>query len=285
MKFIFLCLSCFATLSLFSQSAEEQAIKKQLALFQQAHNNRNIDSMMMVVSSSYEEVFLPDIKYNARSLKNYYNSIINNNAYRSIIDYKIEDLKASGEIGTSDVVWNYTILPSKGSDTLYYAKNKGMIQWKKEGEQWKMKKTFAGNLEEVNKINNYSSDKAIQSELLDWISYFNNKDLDGVLSLYDKRVKGLSPFNGSYIFYNDLKKEYEHAFNSERISVSYELDGFEELKFSNDLAYSITVWQYKVYDSKSDISNNSKYRHLSIWEKQPDAHWKIISFVWKKIEE
>jgi ketosteroid isomerase-like protein len=285
MKYFFLCLSCFASLGLFSQSSEEQAIKKQLALFQKAHNNRNIDSMMMVVSSNYEETFLPDITYNARSLKNYYNDLINNSAYRSIIDYEIQDLKASGDKGTSDVIWDYTILPSRGSDTLYYARNKGMIQWKKEGKQWKMRKTFAGNLKEVNRLNDYSSDKAIQNELLDWISYYNSKDLEGVMSLYDSKVKGLSAFNGAYILYNDLKREYESIFNSDRINVSYELDGVEELKFSDDLAYSITVWQYEVYDSKTEISNKSKYRHLSIWEQQANGHWKIVSFVRKKIEE
>lgn len=285
MKYLFLCLSCLASLSLFSQSSEEQAIKKQLALFQQAHNNRNIDSMMMVVSSNYEETFLPDLNYNARSLRNYYSNLISNSAYRSIIDYEIEDLEASDDKGTSNVVWDYIILPSQGSDTLYYARNKGMIQWEKEGKQWKMKKTFAGNLKEVNKLNGYSSEKAIQNELLDWISYFSTKDLEGVMSLYDSKVKGLSAFNGEYILYNDLKREYENTFNSDRINVSYELDGIEDLKFSDDLAYSITVWHYKVYDSKTGISNKSNYRHLSIWEQQDNGHWKIISFVRKKIED
>lgn len=285
MRYLFLCLSCLASLSLFSQSSEEQAIKKQLALFEQAHNNRNIDSMMMVVSSNYEETFLPDLNYNARSLRNYYNNLINNSAYRSIIDYEIEDLEASDDKGTSNVVWDYIILPSQGSDTLYYARNKGMIQWEKEGKQWKMKKTFAGNLKEVNKLNGYSSENAIQNELLDWISYFNTKDLEGVMSLYDSKVKGLSAFNGEYILYNDLKREYENTFSSDRINVSYELDGVEDLKFSDDLAYSITVWHYKVYDSKTGISNKSNYRHLSIWEQQDNGHWKIISFVRKKIED
>lgn len=285
MRYLFLCLSCLASLSLFSQSSEEQAIKKQLALFEQAHNNRNIDSMMMVVSSNYEETFLPDLNYNARSLRNYYNNLINNSAYRSIIDYEIEDLEASDDKGTSNVVWDYIILPSQGSDTLYYARNKGMIQWEKEGKQWKMKKTFAGNLKEVNKLNGYSSENAIQNDLLDWISYFNTKDLEGVMSLYDSKVKGLSAFNGEYILYNDLKREYENTFSSDRINVSYELDGVEDLKFSDDLAYSITVWHYKVYDSKTGISNKSNYRHLSIWEQQDNGHWKIISFVRKKIED
>lgn len=285
MKYLFLCLSCFVCLSLSSQSSEENAIRKQLALFQQAHNNRNIDSMMMVVSSNYEETFLPDISYNARSLKDYYNNLIKNSAYRSIIDYKIEDLQASGNIGTSNVIWDYLILPSRGSDTLYYARNKGMIQWEKEGKQWKMKKTFAGNLKEVDKLNGYSSDEAIQNKLLDWISYYNSKDLKNVMSLYDSKVKGLSAFNGAYILYNDLKREYEDVFKSDRINVSYELDGIEELKFSDDLAFSIIVWRYNIYDKKMEILNESKYRHMTIWKQQDNGHWKIISFVRKEIAE
>lgn len=285
MKTLFLCLSCFTSITLFSQSSEEQAIMKQLTLFQQAHNNKNIDSMMMVVSSNYEETFLPDINYDAQTLKKYYNNIISNNAYRSLLDYKINDLEANGNKGTTDVVWEHIILPSRGSDTLYYAKNKGVIQWEKEGKHWKMRKVLAGNLKEVNNLTDYSSDKAIQNELLDWIGYYNSKDLEGVMALYHPEVKGISVFNGVYILYNDLEREYENVFNSDRINATYKLEGFEELKFSEDLAYSITIWQYKVYDIKSKISNTAQYRHLSIWKQQPNGHWKIISFVQKEIED
>ena len=285
MKYLLFGLSCFISFSLYSQSNEERAIEKQLKLFEQAHNNRDIDSMMLVVSSNYEETFLPDIRYDALSLKNYYSSLIGNEVYRPVIDYQIKDIEVSKERGISDVVWEYIIFPSQGTDTLYYALNKGVIHWEKEGEHWKMKKAFGGNLNEINNLNGYTADKVIQNELLDWIDYYNKKDINKVMSLYHPDVKGLSTFNGSYIFFNDLMKEYENIFNSSRLLVKYQLDGVEEIKFSNDLAYSITVWRYNVYDSKTDISNISKYRHLSVWERQPDSNWKIISFVRKKINE
>lgn len=285
MKYVFLICYIFLSINLYSQTADELDIKRQLFEFQKAHNNRNLDSMMMYVSKNYKETFMPDIVYDAAAFRNYYKSLIENPDYRSVINYIIEDVKTSSKTGITEVKWNYYIFPKKSNDTLYYSANKGVIYWINQNNSWKMEKAFGGNLKEVNNLNNYSTKTGIETRILDWMGYFENKDLSGVMDLYDKEVKGISTFNGGFITYEDLKHEYKSVFENKNLVIKYELDGLEELTFSDDLAYSISVWVYNVYDTKKDILNKSNYRHLSVWEQQPDGKWKIVSFVHKEIEK
>lgn len=284
-RILSLVIACVFFSPLWGQSLEENAIRQQLKQFENAHNSGNIDSMMMVVSNKYVETFLPDIVYDIHSFRKYYNSLINNREYRSVINYNIGKVEANGLTASSDVTWDYYIFPSRGgNDTLYYAQNKGTIQWEKEGESWKMKKTFAGNLIEENNLINNAKEQAIESTLLDWLSYYNNKELQNTMGLYDRKVKGISSFNGSLIFYDDLKREYTNLFQSENLRVKYELEGMQEFEYSEDLAYTILVWKYIVHDLKQNIINETRYRDLSVWKFTDSGHWKIVSFMRKEIE-
>ena len=285
MKYIFLVCCTFFIISVHGQTADELEIKNQLYQFQEAHNKRQLDSMMMMISDDYQELFLPDISYNASSIRQYYKSLIENPAYKTTIQYNVEDVEVFNNQAITDVEWYYLINPSKGSDTLYFSKNRGMIEWQKENDGWQMHKAFGGNIKEVNRLNDYSAKKAIQTQMLDWAGYFNDKELKGVMKLYDKRVKGISTFNGSYVTYSELLQKYQNIFNNDNILVSYELDGMEEISFSNDLAYTLAVWNYDVYNKSRDISNRAKYRDLTVWKQQPGGDWKIVSFVRKEIEK
>lgn len=285
MKYIFLVCCTFFVIPVQSQSADELSIKRQLYQFQKAHNNSNIDSMMKFVSKGYKEVFFPDVVYDAAGFRNYYRGLIQNPAYKAEIDYTVEDIETVEDTGITEVSWDYLIFPSNGSDTLYYSKNKGVIHWQKQDNRWVMQKTFGGNVLEINKLNSYSSRQAIETQMLDWSAYFNEKDLDGLMGIYDDKVKGISTFNGSYVTSGDLKQEYKNIFTNDNLEVSYHLEGLEELTFSDNLAYSLAVWEYKVYNKKHDISNRSKYRNLAVWQQQEKGDWKIVSFVQKEIEK
>ncbi|MGK7392369.1 MAG: YybH family protein [Candidatus Cyclobacteriaceae bacterium M2_1C_046] len=284
MKYIFLVCCTFFVTTVQGQSADELEIKKQLYNFQKAHNNSNLDSMMMVVSKKYRETFFPDIAYDAAGIRDYYRSLIENPAYNAMINYSVEDVEVMEDTGITEVNWDYLIFPSNSTDTLYYSENKGMIQWQKENNKWVMRKAYGGNVLEMNKLNSHSTKQAIETQMLDWSAYFNNKDLEGLMGLYDDQVKGLSTFNGKYLTSSDLLQKYKNLFNNENLQVSYKLEGLEELTFADDLAYTLTVWEYKVYDRKQDISNKTIQRNLTIWQQQEKGDWKIVSFVRKEIE-
>ncbi len=111
-----------------------------------------------------------------------------------------------------------------------------------------------------------------------WLNAEQAKDVDTVLSFFADDASSFPP-NASIVTGKEaIRARLSEEYSGPRFAISWQTTKVEVSR-SGDLAYSHGTYEVTVNDPEGNpVTDKGKW--VTVWEKQPDATWKVVADIW-----
>jgi uncharacterized protein (TIGR02246 family) len=108
-----------------------------------------------------------------------------------------------------------------------------------------------------------------------WATYWNNRELDKVVSIYAQNAVYLPPHH-SAVHGRDAIREYlERALEHGATGLAFEVTYIRQ---AGDLAYDVGTYTMNLPHDGGKRQDKGKY--LTVWHRLADGEWKIVADAW-----
>jgi uncharacterized protein (TIGR02246 family) len=118
-----------------------------------------------------------------------------------------------------------------------------------------------------------ATERAVRAADKAWAEAAASKDVDRMLSFYDKDATFIGETGALITGKEGLRKLWNRLFTMSGYELKWQAAKVE-VSAGGDLAYSFGPWEVTVV--RDGQPRKSKGAYLAVWKKQPDGNWKVL---------
>jgi len=118
-----------------------------------------------------------------------------------------------------------------------------------------------------------ATERAVRAADKAWAEAAASKDVDRMLSFYDKDATFIGETGSLITGKDDLRKLWNRLFTTPGYELKWQAAKVE-VSAGGDLAYSFGPWEATVV--RDGQPRKSKGAYLAVWKKQADGSWKVL---------
>jgi uncharacterized protein (TIGR02246 family) len=118
-----------------------------------------------------------------------------------------------------------------------------------------------------------AAERAVRAADKAWAEAAASKDVDRMLSFYDKDATFIGETGALITGKEELRKLWDRLFTTPGYELKWQAAKVE-VSTSGDLAYSFGSWE--VTTVRDGQPRKTKGAYLAVWKKQADGSWKVL---------